>query len=846
MENNNENKIIFDININSIEDLYWILLNKWYDFVTLESDENFTSVKFRKWWKIIEEKFIKTSIYTEILTKAKTISGLDVWVTTEEQEWTWEVDFNEKKYNSLAKVVPGKFWEKLFLKLKEKEVKKVNKEVKPIELWKILGFFGAMLIVLLIVSSSFLTFIILNAKTVEDVNFFLSLWINLNEINWFIAKIVNIFFWVLTWIFTIFFIVFLFKGILTKKIFKRKKTLAWILSILFWILTFSTLAWWMAINEKVKSLPKWDILALWDVVIYDNTIYNSEYFEDEKNKSQREVKSALRNTTDLIWPLNLRFDISELARKEQIWWLKITKYIWDFWSAWAEETFTPILPSKIFDEKWNYEVSVEIELTDNLNNITRKTLKNIPRISITDIVKITETEQISWGKIFKLDASELRKLWRIKWYNWDSEIPIIQNIFTSWVVFDETIIRLVVWDENTSTFKERYFIIWWGENWQITGKIKYKKNPTNDREITFYVEEPKTSDWNWMIEEFIWKIQEKEVKLSWETELDSEFKHNFMSYWEYNISVTIKSSSWKTRTLNEIININKDLKIRDWLKFYYWDDKNPINNVRHNSNIWQYNIDNFGTPEIMKIDARYVKSDNENYYLSEVSWDYDSNWEIDRRTKEIEKEILLEWRHRITVNYKFKNLRISDDIIDVKEEIFIEAIKKDVDINFTIKQDSEYVPTIIWFDASKSKIKDANISKFIWNFGDGTSTTWDAIIEGHRYLKDWNYTVTLDVITADWRKFSTSRKLVLKPKAQKVKIKTSLKEAPTYQWIDFDSSESIWDITDYLWDFWDWEISTEANPSHFYTKPGTYKVKLTVDFRDRNMMTDTIEVKIRN
>ena len=82
---NKENKIIFDINIASVQDLYNILLNKGYDFVTLEPEEEKVSVKFRKDWKIVEEKFIKYPIYTEIVIKAKTISNLDVWETNQTQ-----------------------------------------------------------------------------------------------------------------------------------------------------------------------------------------------------------------------------------------------------------------------------------------------------------------------------------------------------------------------------------------------------------------------------------------------------------------------------------------------------------------------------------------------------------------------------------------------------------------------------------------------------------------------------------------------------------------------------------------------------------------------------------------
>ena len=242
--------------------------------------------------------------------------------------------------------------------------------------------------------------------------------------------------------------------------------------------------------------------------------------------------------------------------------------------------------------------------------------------------------------------------------------------------------------------------------------------------------------------------------------------------------------------------------------------------------------------------SKYVKPDNIIYALDEISWDYDSDWASDWKWKKWELVINKEWRVKITVNYKFKNIKKDDDIVDVKEIIYIEAVKKEFDVNFKINQNSEYAPALIWFDATKSTVRDSNISKFLWDFGDWIKEDWDAVVEWHRYLKDGEYNVSLTVVTSDWKKYSTSKKLVLKPKAQKVKLKSSMLSAPVGQWIDFDSSDSIWDIVSYLWDFWDWEISTSANPTHSYQKPWKYKVKLTVDFRNRNIMEDYLEVEI--
>lgn len=842
MELKGESKIIFDININSIQDLYSILLNKWYDFLTVEPEEDKVSIKFRKDWKVIEERFIKYPIYSEIVIKAKTISNLDVWVTKEVQEWKWEIEFNNKKYISLAKVVPWNTWEKMFLKLKETEQKKENKNIKKIETSKLLWFFWVMLIILLIVGWGFLSFIVINAKTIEDVKFFLTLWVNLNEINNFIAKTVHVFFSLLVSLLTMFLVIFLFKFLTTKKIFKKKKATYWVLSILIFILTFSTATWWMALTAKINKLPEWDILALGDIQVYDNSKLKSWKFT--------RTASFITDTTKLIWPIDIKFDLTQLVKKEERWWLKIQKYIWDFWwDIWTEEWTTPELIKK-FDKKWNYNIEVTIELIDNLWEITRKKLKNIPVIWIQYLVWIREKELNSGWKQVTFDASSLKELWTPEWFTekWGNEAVRKWSTYITNPIFEETIIWLYLRNENKKSEElDRIFIIDWEQSWKISWEIEFSRSPINDREFTFRIKNPKVSEWSWFIEKFKWNIEWKEYIKEWdldEQEKSSEIKHIFSIYWRYEVSVEMTPTSWEVKKISKTIDIWKELKIKEKLRFY--NNSEEINDVNHSSALWEYFIRDFWVPSKLSIDSRYIKSDNIIYSLEEVEWDFDNDWNIDSKEKKVEIPMIKEWRNIINVNYRFRNIRIEDDFIDVKEKIYVESVKKDADITFKINQNTEYAPAIIWFDATKSSVKDSNISKFIWDFGDWIIEESDAVIEWHRYLSDWEYNVSLTVVTSDWKRYSTSKKVILKPKAQRVKIKSSMKQAPVFQWIDFDSSDSIWDIVNYLWDFGDWEISTEANPTHIYKKTWEYKVKLKVDFRNRNISEDSINITITN
>jgi microbial collagenase len=71
-----------------------------------------------------------------------------------------------------------------------------------------------------------------------------------------------------------------------------------------------------------------------------------------------------------------------------------------------------------------------------------------------------------------------------------------------------------------------------------------------------------------------------------------------------------------------------------------------------------------------------------------------------------------------------------------------------------------------------------------------------------------------------------------------------MKNAPVYQWIDFSSEWSDWQISSYFWDFGDGETSTKANPTHAYKKAWDYKVKLRLDFVNRNVLKEEIDISI--
>lgn len=701
-------------------------------------------------------------------------------------------------------------------------------------------FLWVILLIALIIGWGFISFIVMNAKTVEDVKFFYSLWINLNDINTFISKLVTTIFSVLIFIETLLLIIFLFKQFLTKKEFKQKKLRYTILSIFIFIITFSSMSAWMYIDQKIKALPNWQEMAYWDIQVYDNSKLKSENFGKDS--------SILNDTSNLIWPVEIKFDVEYFSKKEEAKWLKINKYIWDFWDEKIEETKnTEIIHN--FDKKWIYNVSLIIEQVNLKWEVIEKEVQNIPSINISYTVDIKETKIRSWWKTIELDASSIKELWKIEWYFLDNlEKPVWQwEIFRpAKPIFEETIIWMYIKrsDRNTETL-DKVFVISGENEIGLDWKIVYEKSILNDLEYELKVDNIENDFWNWFIEEFKWLIEGKEITQKWDPTNPSEaskIKYSFKNYWEQKVSVVITNSAWETKTIDTVIANKKWLKLSSPLKIY--NDNNIIKDLKYDDNMNEYYINEIWAPSDIKLDARFLRANNILYTLEKVEWDYNNDWDIDETNRIWNTSIDTEWNHTITVKYTFKHRKIKDDIVTLEEKIFIEAIKKEAQIDFNISKNSDYIPAIISLDWSKSKVKDDNIAKFIWDFWDWEKFEWDSIVPWHKYIKEWEYKIKLTVITDSWKEFSKTKTLILKPKPQTIEIKASMFSAPTFAEIDFSSDWSEWYIIWYFWEFWDGNISTDANPSHSYEKAWKYKVKLRLDFANKNVLEESIDIAI--
>ncbi|NDK10140.1 PKD domain-containing protein [Candidatus Gracilibacteria bacterium] len=394
---------------------------------------------------------------------------------------------------------------------------------------------------------------------------------------------------------------------------------------------------------------------------------------------------------------------------------------------------------------------------------------------------------------------------------------------------------------------DKVFVIQAEIDGEMSGEISYEASLENDLEYEFSVLNPQTSFSNGFIEKYDWKIGDRSYSLTSNLEKSNQapvLTHVFQNYGEKNVSVVMTDSLGKTFTLNSTITLQKDVELKEFLIITNEATNEQPSNLKYETRSHEYFIDEIGVPSTLKFDARYVRPTNISYSLDTVSWDVGNDKDIESTGKNYTLEVGREGNNTLAVTYNFKHRRNTDDIISLTEFIYIQAVKKDAILSLEIENSSNYAPVSVRFDASKSYIKDDNIIKFVYDYGDGIVEERDAINPGHRYAKAGDYTIKLTVIGQTGKEFSLEKKLILLPAPQDVKISPSLKRAPVDQGIDFSSAESAGQIIEYFWDFGDGNISTDANPSHAYTKAGFYTVTLRADFVNNNSISDTIEVEI--
>ena len=148
------------------------------------------------------------------------------------------------------------------------------------------------------------------------------------------------------------------------------------------------------------------------------------------------------------------------------------------------------------------------------------------------------------------------------------------------------------------------------------------------------------------------------------------------------------------------------------------------------------------------------------------------------------------------------------------------------------------VPPVAWFSGTPTTgtvpltvgFTDETIgtvTSYLWTFGDGSTSTEKN--PSHQYNATGTYSVKLTVTNSAGSNTITRQKYI---RVDKVDLPVAgFTGTPTTGTVPLTvgfTDASTGAITSYLWTFGDGSTSTEQSPSHEYTAPGTYTVKLKV------------------
>jgi len=216
------------------------------------------------------------------------------------------------------------------------------------------------------------------------------------------------------------------------------------------------------------------------------------------------------------------------------------------------------------------------------------------------------------------------------------------------------------------------------------------------------------------------------------------------------------------------------------------------------------------------------KSEDSDGSIIDYKWDLDGDGTIDEvnQTTEFTFKKIGTYNATLTVIDSDGNEDTDTFKIIVKEQ-GLQARVKATPIKGT-------TPLTVSFDASASTYPGAEITSFEWNFGDDSGNRIDTAKVTHKYTKVGTFKVTATAIGDDNKRDTSEISINVRPVALEACFTPSRKQGKVPLTVIFDPRCSSGTISKYTWTFEDKEKSRDRKPTHTFTEPGTYMVKLEV------------------
>lgn len=723
----------------------------------------------------------------------------------------------------------------------QKGTKKPKKQ--PMKAGDFLRIIGAVFLVTLIFFGAFLAYIVFNPW---QAYFFLGLGINPGDIASLLHKLVNAIFGTATFFVSVVWVIFLFRAILTKKEYRKKKTIAIIASIFICIILFAEITLWAYLLKIINATDYQNLDAR--VLIYDNEKLHSDQFKEN---------ALLQKFDNLIGPLELKFDLktnSDFVGKS----IYIEDYKITIDGALKKNTKTNkytdpciiegINPGEdqsiicLFNEVKTYKPSWVYNGTDKLTRKSTSVSMDFSAINIVGIVDIRPPFKHS----ITYDASSLGSLGNIAWYteaSWD--VPASnKKIYSTVITKKSQIVCLnVFWGNNC----DKILIVPSESDPSVSAKILYDRDPTNPLLFIFSLSNVKVR--NGEITEYNWETADNANPPN---SKEKTFSYIFPAYRDTKVTVNITDSAGNVTAVEELIPLVEPLKLVKWpigtpsyLKIADTTGNSLVDNTTYNPTLQAYYIPATDIPATIWFDATDVQVENPGYELTNVEWNFDGDESFEKTGLKSQYELITEKRYTILVRYTF-TYKEKDLSWTVEEKIIFEPTQKAINFSLKLTQDSDYVPATVSVDGSATIAKEGEITKFIYDFGEkGKWPVEGDAIRSYRYSFPGEYTIIFSVVKSDGTRESISRKIVLKESLDNISINTSVSSGVIGGQIDFKVDGNVDQIRSYQWNFWDSTSSIEPTPSHTYNQAGKQTIKLTVVYANGTTkdIEKTLEIK---
>lgn len=709
-----------------------------------------------------------------------------------------------------------------------------NRETRTIDAGTFFRFIIAVFFTALIFFGSFLAYIVFNP---DKASFFLLFGIEMQDVKMLLANLVNGIFSTVVILISILFIFLVFRAIWTPKAMTKKKTISIIGAIFSWFLLFSLIGAWSLLLWRINATDYGNLAG--SIILYDNDLRKSRTFQNQSQITD----------TNIIWPITIWFDISTNAKKiEDSRAVEVTGYDIDFDGAnctsgtskvTGRDPNDPIIICT-FDRIKNYKPLWVYNAIDKLTRSPVSIDMEFPTIQVVWVVAKINTKNIEGKSTYTLDASSLRSLGTPTWILGDGKDPnspflwgtpkssasITERVEKEQKFFCLTFdtgktCRIFVIEDALSTDKNAF--------------IKELKDPSNPLKYTFTLT-GLTTNLN-EITDITWTMNNTSTLCN--NRDDFMCEHTFSAYGTYTVTAII-TKVWgaKEEFKKENLRIEEPTQLLKHIKVISEEGKllNPENTYDRTAGA--YMINGLKLPTQISLDARDVIPASQGYSLDRVEWTVSINGGIpeNRNGENIVLDLTQEGRYEVVGTYTFTQKNGVTQNTEEKrgsDRMILTIEKSDIRPILSIAQHSDYVPVTLEFDASASESKYGEITKFIFDFGEGKPPVqWDAR-PNYRYLTAGAKDVTLTVVTEYGETASITRTIILKEQPKTVALTPSIDQGTVGRPVDWSSRGTNWEIEQTVWNFGDNTApSYDQNPTHTYTAPWTYTTTLTVIFTD--------------